>query len=102
MDIPEAFTMPTKSLPIPDATVNTSTGKVGRWYPDGWIIVADHAGVELLPHAGSASLKSGTRIDTVPLVAALSAAHQWHQHRADAQARKSRAFGAHLAKQVGL
>ncbi|ATW62959.1 hypothetical protein FGG66_gp41 [Corynebacterium phage phi674] len=74
------FVVPSKSLPTPDQMVHTNKGKVGRWYPEGFIIVADYAGVELLPHAGSASMKAGSKVNTTELVAALAAAHQWHTH----------------------
>lgn len=80
MLIPPSFTVPTKALPSPDTVINTDKGKVGRWYPDGFIVVADYAGVELLPHAGSASMKCGSKVSTTELVAALAAAHQWHTH----------------------
>lgn len=80
MIIPRAFNMPTKSLPKPDTIIRTRHSKVGRWMPDGWLVTADHTGVELLAHAGSSSLKSGSCIDAPALTAALAAAHQWHQH----------------------
>lgn len=90
LDAASKFVPPTKNLPRPDSIIpHKPWGKIGRWYPDGWIIVADHMGVEMMPRAGSGSMFGG-RIEAVEVIAALCAAHQWHEHYKEACAQYRR------------